>query len=384
MRDDEKLGDSAGTEEPVPLEAKEPDSTVEILTFVTADEPVADIQVVEDLHIPTTPEGRQARLAEIKIEITTVFTPFKAHREEYHRGVIKLGALLIEAKEIAGHGGFGAWVNDNCPFKHPTANNYMAAARHVAGATNDTKFLRLMNLSEQGMEAAIDEYLRKRAAAAMRKIENAGQAEERAERAARQPTTLTSAYQRGATRRNRRRGERPETLAAQRAARQEARREAEERRREQAELQELRNLNDVRPHEDSAGLVIESRHEDDVRKVMFVWLPEYAHAKASEETMQRTGGHWQGQAALRYKYIIVEHVYEGEAPDWRPLRKVGAYEDRWEDVADAALHWTRGALRIDRLVTMDRDPLRSEILDNWHSMIDERLHALLGPIGGGK
>ena len=101
MADDDP-GDNAGAEEPVPLEARgvEPDSTPAIRFRHGDSAPGAelseDIEVVEDLDIPATAEERQARLAEIKIEIHAEHSRFKVHREAYFRGVIKLGALLIE------------------------------------------------------------------------------------------------------------------------------------------------------------------------------------------------------------------------------------------------------------------------------------------------
>jgi hypothetical protein len=328
-----------------------------------------DFTDIED--VAATAEERQARLAEIKIEIDTEHSRFKVHREAYFRGVIKLGALLIEAKAIVGHGGFMNWVNTNCPFTHQTANNYMVAAAYVAGATTPTRFQRVMNLSEQGMEQAIERWVAGVASRRMAQLEKTGRAEEKAEREARptRPTRLTDAYRRGTRRRKRRADDfASDTLKAEIEARQQARREADARRREQAELHELGNLNDVRPHHDSSGLVIESRHSDDIRKVMFVWLSDYAHADASYETMERTGAHWSGQAALTFHYIILEHVYE----DNRPRRNVGAFDGRWEEVVDAVLRMTKGALRIDRLQPLDRDPVRSEILEDWAFSINER------------
>src|SRR5215472_16353364 len=42
---------------------------------------------------------------------------------------VRCGELLIEAKGKVGHGGWLAWLRDNCQVKERAAQNYMALAR---------------------------------------------------------------------------------------------------------------------------------------------------------------------------------------------------------------------------------------------------------------
>jgi hypothetical protein len=44
---------------------------------------------------------------------------------------VEAGKLLIEAKKLVGHGGWLAWVKENCAFSDRTAQGYMRLATHM-------------------------------------------------------------------------------------------------------------------------------------------------------------------------------------------------------------------------------------------------------------
>src|SRR5262249_42698933 len=138
--------------------------------------------------IPATAEARAKRLAELKVEITEIYSRYKRHAERTLRYAIDMGKRLAEAKLIVRHGGFMQWGIDNCPFSHSTANNYMYVYR------SDLKFAKLANLAEQGTVDGIRSHLDRKAQARRRRDEKKAKAEEAAERQANPPRTLNEAY----------------------------------------------------------------------------------------------------------------------------------------------------------------------------------------------
>lgn len=64
---------------------------------------------------------------------------------------IRVGELLTQQKSELKHGQFGAWVDENLPFKQSAANQYMQFFRNrelIAGATNITEARALLSPSK--------------------------------------------------------------------------------------------------------------------------------------------------------------------------------------------------------------------------------------------
>jgi hypothetical protein len=303
------------------------------------------------IDLPRTPEERQARLGQIKIEITAEHSRYKVHQDAYLRSTIRMGLLLLEAKEIVGHKNFGAWVNNNCPFSHRTANNYMEAAAYVPDPQQKTKFARLANLTEEGMQAAIAEHNRKRASAAAARSEAA-------DRVAEQLDPETTAGSSFPSFRSKRRQKNQQRRAGIRAAVRTVRRQLTA----QLTQEGLEGLW-PQPRLDSAGVMIEGRRGEDIQIWMFVWLPEDASAQAAYEVAVATRGHYQGIAALTYHWILL-HQLAGEPPTHWPVQS-DANGARWEEVQAKVLEVSRDATSVDQVVQLDRDPIRSRILDFW-------------------
>jgi len=70
-----------------------------------------------------------SRLAEIantvNAEHNELEAMLKAALKNSMARAVNIGGLLTEAKELAGHGNWGAWLKNNCQFSERTAQNYM-------------------------------------------------------------------------------------------------------------------------------------------------------------------------------------------------------------------------------------------------------------------
>ena len=93
-------------------------------------------------------------LAEIKISI-------QAHSRMAAESILQIGRDLIEAKQIAGHGGWLPFLADS-GFKPSTAENWMRLAREIApgsalAALSPTKALALLQLPQEEREAFAQE-----------------------------------------------------------------------------------------------------------------------------------------------------------------------------------------------------------------------------------
>jgi hypothetical protein len=132
-------------------------------------------------------DGLEGALAQVVSELVLIEALGGVDRlaERSLRYVKRIGDLLNEAKEIVGHGNFMNWVDQNCPFSHPTANNYMFVARHLA---QSGRFVRVINLAEQGTVDRLGKLVAKHAAVKVRRQA----AQERAQRGEpeRQPLTI--------------------------------------------------------------------------------------------------------------------------------------------------------------------------------------------------
>jgi len=111
---------------------------------------------------PLTEEERDQRLEVIKARVIGIYPRYKKYARRMHTIMVEMGQLLIEAKTIVGHGRFGTWVNENMPFSHSTAINYMKLVR-------DLKFTRLANLALQGTVDAVEAHFEKKSVAQSRK-----------------------------------------------------------------------------------------------------------------------------------------------------------------------------------------------------------------------
>jgi hypothetical protein len=65
------------------------------------------------------------------------------------QALVEVGKRLIEAKAIVGHGRFGDWVNENCPFSYRSGHTYMRLARLV-----DEQGLKVATIANLGLRAA--------------------------------------------------------------------------------------------------------------------------------------------------------------------------------------------------------------------------------------
>jgi hypothetical protein len=93
------------------------------------------------------------RLVALKDDIETAHRAYKKCAQQSADYVLEIGHRLIEAKAIVGHGGFGQWVEDNCPFAYRTAGLYMAIAR--SGLKSET----IANLGLRVAAQAVGEHL---------------------------------------------------------------------------------------------------------------------------------------------------------------------------------------------------------------------------------
>jgi hypothetical protein len=98
------------------------------------------------------PEGSN-RLPIIARNIEMAFGHFKRTRQEAFGHLVKVGELLIEAKQIIRYGRWGQWLEDNCQFSERTAENYMKIADAVSdGFDSPEKF------AELGLVKFLEEY----------------------------------------------------------------------------------------------------------------------------------------------------------------------------------------------------------------------------------
>lgn len=107
-------------------------------------------------------------LAEIKISI-------QAHSRMAAESILQIGRDLIEAKQIAGHGGWLPFLAD-IGFKPSTAENWMRLAREIApgstlAALSPTKALALLQLPQEEREAfAQEQNAQAKSAAELRRL----------------------------------------------------------------------------------------------------------------------------------------------------------------------------------------------------------------------
>ena len=116
-----------------------------------------------------TSETAPARtLAEIKISI-------QAHSRMAAESILQIGRDLIEAKQIAGHGGWLPFLAD-IGYKPSTAENWMRLAREIApgsalAALSPTKALALLQLPQEEREAfAQEQNAQDKSAAELRRL----------------------------------------------------------------------------------------------------------------------------------------------------------------------------------------------------------------------
>lgn len=106
-------------------------------------------------------------LAEIKISI-------QAHSRMAAESILQIGRDLIEAKQVAGHGGWLPFLAD-IGFKPSTAENWMRLAREIApgsalAALSPTKALALLQLPQEEREAFAQEHGQDKSAAELRRL----------------------------------------------------------------------------------------------------------------------------------------------------------------------------------------------------------------------
>lgn len=66
-----------------------------------------------------------SRLDEIAATITREHAEIETAMRESMARAVKIGSLLIEAKQLVKHGEWGTWLKANCTFSERTAQNYM-------------------------------------------------------------------------------------------------------------------------------------------------------------------------------------------------------------------------------------------------------------------
>ena len=60
--------------------------------------------------------------------LTGIASEIRALEKQTRENVIKIGKMLIEAKKIAGHGGWLPWLQHSFAWSERTAQNYMKIA----------------------------------------------------------------------------------------------------------------------------------------------------------------------------------------------------------------------------------------------------------------
>jgi Protein of unknown function (DUF3102) len=300
---------------------------------------------------PLTEEERDQRLEVIKARVIGIYPRYKKYARRMHTIMVEMGQLLIEAKSIVGHGRFATWVNDNCPFSHRTADNYMFLAR------TKLKFASVANLAERGTVDAVEAHFEKKSVAQSRKWKQ----EEAAERRAKLPQ---SPFQR-------KRQRKFASFLEKRIFNRQRHQAAQQARSEQYQAQDLQDLTKLwpRPHHDAARIEIELQLPDDVIQVIYVWLSEYGHADAKLATRKTS---WKGSVALRYHWILCTKGNNSKdysvAIDGRHFDgnyKTWTDGDTWEEVQAKLSELSQNATEVRRANRMDRDPATAGILDNW-------------------
>lgn len=66
-----------------------------------------------------------SRLAEIANTVNAEHNELESMLKSSMARAVNIGRLLTEAKQLAGHGNWGAWLKNNCQFSERTAQNYM-------------------------------------------------------------------------------------------------------------------------------------------------------------------------------------------------------------------------------------------------------------------
>ena len=69
-------------------------------------------------------------LGKLAEEINAEHQAFRRAFKATYRSALRAGDLLSEAKAQAGHGSWGAWVEENCEFSMRTAQVYMRLANN--------------------------------------------------------------------------------------------------------------------------------------------------------------------------------------------------------------------------------------------------------------
>jgi hypothetical protein len=105
-----------------------------------------------DGTLASTEKLADIRLGEIGTNLKAAHSRFKLHRAEAVGAAIEEGRLLLEAKELTGHGRFMPWVQDNYPGGHDTARNRM----RLVQAINEGR-LEIPKISEFGLSWAMEQ-----------------------------------------------------------------------------------------------------------------------------------------------------------------------------------------------------------------------------------
>jgi hypothetical protein len=70
-----------------------------------------------------------ATVPEQQAEMAEITTRVRGRLQQSAMGILAIGADLVRAKELLGHGKFGAWLDDEFALSRRSAEQFMAAAR---------------------------------------------------------------------------------------------------------------------------------------------------------------------------------------------------------------------------------------------------------------
>jgi hypothetical protein len=112
---------------------------------------------------------RQEILARHKEELSDIYHRYKDRALRMADDAIRAGNILIEVKKIVGHGKFGWWIKNNCPFKERSAQYYMRIAE--AGVKPATVALYGIRDAAEGVQNGIAKRKMRLAGVTEREIE---------------------------------------------------------------------------------------------------------------------------------------------------------------------------------------------------------------------
>jgi putative heme iron utilization protein len=93
----------------------------------------------------------EAALEKLAEEINEEHRSFRRAFKATFRSALRAGDLLNEAKEQAGHGNWGAWIEENCEFSERTARVYMRLANNRDKVEEMLKTAEPADLSIEGV-----------------------------------------------------------------------------------------------------------------------------------------------------------------------------------------------------------------------------------------